>query len=111
MPSMADPIRDAIEQMQHACMSPSLQLKYHTCLARHLCKQVARACLFQSGTFMIAQNVGGRMGEFRLLYLLCMLRFPVPLHSLQASSQQLLMQALCTRQRQQVIWHTRCVMH
>jgi hypothetical protein len=22
------------------------------------------------------------MGEFRLLYLLCMLRFPVPLHSL-----------------------------
>jgi hypothetical protein len=27
-------------------------------------------------------NVGGRMGEFRLLYLLCMLRFPVPLHSL-----------------------------
>jgi hypothetical protein len=29
-----------------------------------------------------ADNVGGRMGEFSLPYLLCMLRFPVPLHSL-----------------------------
>jgi hypothetical protein len=26
------------------------------------------------------------MGEFRLLYLLCMLRFPVPLHSLHKAS-------------------------
>jgi hypothetical protein len=40
------------------------------------------ACVSQ-GDSMGLHNVGGRMGEFRLLYLLCMLRFPVPLHSLQ----------------------------
>jgi hypothetical protein len=35
-------------------------------------------------------NVGSRMGEFRLLYLLCMLRLPVPLHSLQGGRYPLL---------------------
>jgi hypothetical protein len=35
------------------------------------------------GSYKGLHNVEGRMGEFRLLYLLCMLRFPVPLHSLQ----------------------------
>jgi hypothetical protein len=39
------------------------------------------ACVSQRDSIGL-HNVGGRMGEFRLLYLLCMLRFPVPLHSL-----------------------------
>jgi hypothetical protein len=39
------------------------------------------ACVSQRDSIAL-HNVGGRMGEFRLLYLLCMLRFPVPLHSL-----------------------------
>jgi hypothetical protein len=39
------------------------------------------ACVSQRDSIGL-HNVGGRMGEFRLLYLLCMLRFPVPLHFL-----------------------------
>jgi hypothetical protein len=39
-------------------------------------------CVSQRDSMRL-HNVGGRMGEFRLLYLLCMLRFPVQLHSLQ----------------------------
>jgi hypothetical protein len=38
-----------------------------------------------------------RMGEFRLLYLLCMLRFPVPLHSLQSLGRQSAPLRLCDR--------------
>jgi hypothetical protein len=41
------------------------------------------ACVSQRDS-MGLHDVGGRMREFRLLYLLCMLRFPVPLHSLHA---------------------------
>jgi hypothetical protein len=37
-------------------------------------------------TGYMPHNVGGRMGEFCLLYLLCMLRFPVPLHSLHCAA-------------------------
>jgi hypothetical protein len=44
------------------------------------------ACVSQRDSIRL-HNVGGRMGEFRLLYLLCMLRFPVPLHSLQPAAQ------------------------
>jgi hypothetical protein len=43
------------------------------------------ACVSQRDS-MGLHNVGGRMGEFRLLYLLCMLRFPVPLHSLHGTA-------------------------
>jgi hypothetical protein len=41
-------------------------------------------------------NVGGRMGEFRLLYLLCMLHFPVPLHSLHAQARATGCASLCS---------------
>jgi hypothetical protein len=40
------------------------------------------ACVSQRDSIGL-HNVGGRMGEFRLLYLLCMLLVPVPLHSVQ----------------------------
>jgi hypothetical protein len=44
------------------------------------------ACVSQRDSIGL-HNVGGRMGEFRLRYLLCMLRCPIPLHSLQARQQ------------------------
>jgi hypothetical protein len=40
------------------------------------------ACVSQRDSIGL-HNEGGRMGEFSLLYLLCMLPFPVPLTSLQ----------------------------
>jgi hypothetical protein len=43
------------------------------------CRLSVHACRSDS---IGLHNEGGRMGEVRLLYLLCMLCFPVPLHSL-----------------------------
>jgi hypothetical protein len=52
------------------------------------------ACVSQRDS-MGLHDVGGRMREFRLLYLLCMLRFPVPLHSLHAVHKHMVCVYIC----------------
>jgi hypothetical protein len=85
--SMRSPLLDAPWTQKGWCPGSSwiltavLYMLIMDCQQRITVGGASRACVSQRDSIGL-HNVGGRMGEFCLLYLLCMLRFPVPLHSL-----------------------------
>jgi hypothetical protein len=85
--SMRSPLLDAPWTQKGWCPGSSwiltavLYMLIMDCQQRITVGGASCACVSHRDSIGL-HNVGGRMGEFRLLYLLCMLRSPVPLHSL-----------------------------